>query len=146
LQRARRGPETTQPAVTDRKKLLVPSPRNTAWWLLQKPEKLEVEQQVYVQRLCEMSPEITAVQQLTQRFARCVKERNAQEFAPWLEEAAKSPSPEIKGFVAGLKRDQQAVEAALKYVWSNSQTEGQVNKLKNLKRQMYGRANFDLFT
>jgi transposase len=144
LKRARRGPETTKPAVTERKKLLVPSPRNTAWWLLQKQEKLEVEQQVYVQRLCEASPEIAAVQQLAQQFARLVRERNAQEFAPWLEEAAKSSSREIKGFVAGLKRDQAAVEAALTYAWSNGQTEGQVNKLKNFKRQMFGRANFDL--
>lgn len=144
LKRARRGPETTKPVVTDRKKLLVPSPRNTAWWLLQKQEKLEVEQQAYLQRLCESSPEITQVQQLEQRFARFVRERKAQELAPWLEAAAKSSSPEIKGFVAGLKRDQQAVEAALKYAWSNGQTEGQVNKLKNLKRQMFGRANFDL--
>lgn len=143
LKRARRGPVAATPAI-DRKKLLVPSPRNTAWWLLQKLEKLEAEQQVYVQRLCEMSPEITAVQQLAHRFARFVKERQAQELGPWLEEAAKSSSSEIKGFVAGLKRDQQAVEAALKYAWSNGQTEGQVNKLKNLKRQMYGRAKLDL--
>ncbi|MBS1807645.1 MAG: ISL3 family transposase [Acidobacteria bacterium] len=144
LKRARRGPETTKPAVTERKKLLVPSPRNTAWWLLQKQEKLEAEQQVYVQRLCETSPEIVTVQQLAQRFARLVRERRAQEFAPWLAEAATSSSQEIKGFVAGLKRDQQAVEAALRYAWSNGQTEGQVNKLKNLKRSMFGRAKFDL--
>lgn len=144
LQRTRRGPETTKPTVTDRKKLLVPSPRNTAWWLLQKPEKLEVEQQAYVQRLCETSPEVAEVQQLAQQFARLVRERKAQEFAPWLEAAAKGSSQEIKGFVMGLKRDQAAVEAALTYAWSNGQTEGQVNKLKNLKRQMFGRAKFDL--
>jgi transposase len=62
------------------------------------------------------------------------------------EAAAKSSSREIKGFVTGLKRDQAAVEAALTYAWSNGQTEGQVNKLKNLKRSMFGRAKFDLFT
>jgi transposase len=115
LQRVRRGPETTKPTVTDRKKLLVPSPRNTAWWLLQKPEKLEAEQRAYVQRLCEASPEIAQVQQLAQRFARLVSERKAHDFAPWLEEAANSSSREIKGFVAGLKRDQAAVEGALTY-------------------------------
>lgn len=144
LKRARRGPETTTPAVTDRKKLLVPSPRNTAWWLLQKPEKLEVEQLAYIQRLCATSPEVADVKQLAQQFARLVRERKAQEFAPWLEAAGNSSSKEIKGFVAGLKRDQAAVEGALTYAWSNGQTEGQVNKLKNLKRQMYGRAKFDL--
>ncbi|MBS1807646.1 MAG: ISL3 family transposase [Acidobacteria bacterium] len=143
LKRARRGPGTAMPTI-DRKKLLVPSPRNTAWWLLQKQENLEAEQQVYLQKLCEASPEIAQVQQLAQRFARLVRERKALEFSSWLEEAAKNSSPEIRGFVAGLKRDQPAVEAALKYAWSNGQTEGQVNKLKNLKRSMFGRAKFDL--
>jgi len=61
-----------------------------------------------------------------------------------LQDAASSNIREIKGFVTGLKRDQAAVEAALQYAWSNGQTEGQVNRLKNLKRQMYGSAKFDL--
>jgi transposase len=47
-------------------------------------------------------------------------------------------------FARGLTEDRAAVEAALSLEWSNGQTEGQVNKLKLLKRQMYGRANFDL--
>ena len=47
-------------------------------------------------------------------------------------------------FVAGLRQDYQAVKAALHYEWSNGQTEGQVTRLKMIKRQMYGRANFDL--
>jgi transposase len=44
----------------------------------------------------------------------------------------------------GLRRDGEAVMAALSSQWSNGQTEGQINRLKMLKRQMYGRANFDL--
>jgi transposase len=98
----------------------------------------------YERLLADLPWEGTAVQQFAQRFARFVRERKAQEFAPWLEAAVKSSSPEIKGFVAGLKRDQAAVEGALTYAWSNGQTEGQVNKLKNLKRQMFGRSKFDL--
>jgi transposase len=43
-----------------------------------------------------------------------------------------------------LRRDRAAVEAALAQAWSNGQTEGQVNRLKPIKRQMYGRARFDL--
>ena len=50
----------------------------------------------------------------------------------------------MKAFANGLIRDRKAVEAALTYQWSNGQTESQVNKLKTLKRQMYGRAKFDL--
>ncbi len=51
---------------------------------------------------------------------------------------------ELENYASGLDRDQAAVLAALTLEWSNGQTEGQVNRLKTLKRQMYGRANFDL--
>lgn len=47
-------------------------------------------------------------------------------------------------FAAGIRQDYAAVQAALATHWSNGQTEGQVNRLRFLKRQMYGRANFDL--
>ncbi len=51
---------------------------------------------------------------------------------------------ELKGFAGGLLSDYQAVENALTLPWSNGQVEGQVNKLKTIKRQMYGRASFEL--
>ena len=59
----------------------------------------------------------------------------------WLDEAVNS---EIGTFARGLRSDQAAVSAALSEPWSNGQTEGQINRLKTLKRQMYGRANIDL--
>ena len=51
---------------------------------------------------------------------------------------------EFRTFATGLKSDYDAVEAGLTTPWSNGQLEGQVNRLKLIKRQMYGRANFDL--
>ena len=57
--------------------------------------------------------------------------------------AADAPA-EMRRFAAGLKPDLTAVKAALSLPWSNGQTEGQVNRLKRIKRQMYGRASFDL--
>ncbi len=50
----------------------------------------------------------------------------------------------LKQFAKGIKQDLAAVTNALSLPWSNGQTEGQVNRLKLIKRQMYGRANFDL--
>ena len=50
----------------------------------------------------------------------------------------------LRGFAEGLSRDIDAVRAALAYQWSNGPTEGHVNRLKLLKRQMYGHAKFDL--
>lgn len=69
--------------------------------------------------------------------------RNARENAldTWLDEAEESL---LGAFARGLRRDQAAVAAALRKPGSNGQTEGQINRLKTLKRQMYGRANIDL--
>jgi transposase len=50
----------------------------------------------------------------------------------------------VRNFAEALRRDYKAVRAALEYNWSNGQAEGQVNRLKLLKRAMYGRAKFDL--
>jgi transposase len=111
---------------------------------VQKEEKLEEQQLTFMRCLCEVSSEIAEVRGLAQRFGRLIREHDLKEFPIWLEDAARSTSKEIKSFVVGLKRDQKAVEAALQHPWSNGQTEGQVNKLKNVKRQMYGRAKFDL--
>ena len=69
---------------------------------------------------------------------------NRQTVGPWLEECEKAGIPELASFAAGLRQEHSAVLAALSSAWSNGQTEGQVNRLKLLKRQMSGRANFDL--
>jgi len=63
---------------------------------------------------------------------------------PASESTVASKPLEVRSFAAGLRRDRAAVDAALNSPWSNGQTEGQFNKLKLLKRQMYGRANIDL--
>ena len=72
------------------------------------------------------------------------RERTGEAFDAWLTRANDSGIPELDRFARGLTDDPAAVEAGLTLEWSNGQTEGQVNKLKLLKRQMYGRANFDL--
>jgi len=59
-------------------------------------------------------------------------------------EASRSEIAELRTFATGIKRDQAAVQAALTYSWSQGQVEGQVHRLKLLKRQSYGRAGFDL--
>src|SRR5262249_10943994 len=64
--------------------------------------------------------------------------------ATWLEAAERSDLPELRGVAAGLRRAWAAVAAGLDLPWSSGQTEGQVNRLKLLKRQMFGRAGFDL--
>lgn len=80
--------------------------------------------------------------ELGQRFAGMVRERQPDELLPWLEDAKKSGLEALKQSARGIKQDLTAVTNALSLPWSNGQTEGQVNRLKLIKRQMYGRANF----
>lgn len=78
---------------------------------------------------------------LVDRFQRMVRNRSAEHLQPWLQEANASL---LAPFAKGLSADKHAVLAALTEPCSNGQTEGQINRLKLLKRQMYGRAHLDL--
>jgi transposase len=129
-----------------------PSPRELRWWLLKADSapssdpgepvaELNSAQRRYVQFLLEDCPAIAAGQGLAQEFGRLIRAREAGALSPWLEQAEASTLPEFRDFAAGLGRDERAVKAALTEAWSNGQTEGQVTKLKMLKRQMYGRAS-----
>ncbi len=73
-----------------------------------------------------------------------VCQRCADLFETWLAQVEATGIPELQGFAAGLRRDKAAVTAALSLPYSNGQVEGQVNRLKLIKRSMYGRASFDL--
>jgi transposase len=120
------------------------SARQAAWLLVRRPDDLEDADRCIVERLCQHSAVIDTAYHLAQDFIQIVRERQATALEPWLDRAVASDIPEIGSFVAGLQRDQAAVQAALDLSWSNGQVEGQVNRLKLIKRSMYGRANFDL--
>ncbi|NEU14944.1 transposase, partial [Methylobacterium sp. BTF04] len=68
----------------------------------------------------------------------------AGELDIWLDAAHLSDMPALRTFAAALERDGTAVRAALTTSWSNGQAEGQISRLKMLKRTMYGRADFPL--
>lgn len=73
-----------------------------------------------------------------------VRERKSEQLRPWMLQAERSDIAELKSFVAGIERDYDAVKEALRLPWSQGQTEGFVNKLKTVKRMLYGRAGFHL--
>jgi transposase len=120
-----------------------PSPRQTLWMLL-KPEELNETEQEVVKRLAELSLEIKKAVELAGHFYQLMKERNVGRLSEWIEKAKNSGIPELRAFVRGIENDQAVIEAAMSQEWSNGQVEGQVHRLKLLKRQMYGRAKFDL--
>jgi transposase len=115
------------------------------WWLTLPAERLSEGQQCYVARLTEACAPIRAARQLAVTFGVVLRGGEANALGPWLEEATESGLTSFQDFAAGLRRDQASIEAAIREQWSNGQTEGQVNKLKMLKRQMYGRAGLPLF-
>ena len=121
-----------------------PSPRQVRWWLLRPPEELTDDQAAYLDRLRARCPAAHAAQAVAQDFGRLVRERDRAAFDRWLEEAEGCGVADLAGVAAFMRRDYDAIVAALTLPWSNGQTEGQVTRLKLVKRQMYGRAKLDL--
>lgn len=115
-----------------------------ASWLLLKTEELSAEEREIIDDLCQLSPQIKQAQELAQSFAEMVRGRRVERLHRWLTAAFESRLPEFASFGNGIIRDMEAVRAALSCKWSQGQVEGQVNRLKMIKRQMYGRAKFDL--
>jgi transposase len=72
-----------------------------------------------------------------------VRKRQVDQLDVWIDRAGLSSSS-LRGFARSLQRDRSAINAALTSAWSQWAGEGQINRLKLVKRQMYGRANFDL--
>jgi transposase len=124
-------------------KMVLPSARRAAWLFLKDSAELTDEEKLFIGELMESSAEIKQAVTLTKQFQELVKARNVDLLNEWLL-AAENLSAKWKNFAKGLRQDGAAVKAALTSDWSNGQTEGQVNRLKFLKRQMFGRAKFDL--
>jgi transposase len=120
------------------------SARQAAWLLFRSPEELNEDQEQYRQRLCQHSPNLQTAYALVQEFIGMVRRRTPDTFDDWLARADATHIAELQSFVLGLRRDYAAVKTALSLAESNGQVEGQVNRLKFIKRSMYGRANFDL--
>jgi transposase len=114
-----------------------------SYLLVRRPEKRTPDEQEQVVQIRQHDATIAQIATLTETFAQMVRKRTPQELETWIETVLTSSLPDLKRFATGLQRD-PAVRAALDLPYSNGQTEGQVTRLKLLKRQMYGRAKLDL--
>ena len=131
----------------------LPSPRQLAWLLVRPAAGLSAADAATAARV-EQDREAASVAALARRFTALVRGcgvggRNRPEAAlaeldAWLADARACGVRAVETFAAGLEQDGAAVRAALTTPWSNGQTEGQITRLKLLKRQMYGRAGLDL--
>jgi transposase len=120
------------------------TPRTATWVILKRPDEVEAKDRALVQRVRALHPDVDAAITLAQDFATIIRTHLLADFDPWLVRATTSSIAVLRNFALGIQRDYAAVKAAITTDWSNGPVEGQVNRLKFIKRQMFGRAHFDL--
>lgn len=132
----------------------LPTARQLAWLLVQPIVALDAAAAAVVTHV-EQDETAKAVAGLARRFTALVRasgvnrtatggRAGAADLDPWIAEAQACGAPAIATFASGLDGDAAAVRAALTEPWSSGQAEGQINRLKLIKRQGYGRAGLDL--
>ncbi len=120
------------------------SPRSAAALMSKPKPELSGKQSEMVQILKRRCPVFSTMRHLVLSFRSILCGGKVSSLERWAEKAEAAGLGAIRGFVRQLKRDWAAAENAVKHVWSNGPVEGHINRLKTLKRQMYGRAKFEL--
>lgn len=118
------------------------SPRRVAGLCVYRPEDLTDTHQTCLTRLCQADGTVHTAYTLAQEFTTMLRERRGEQLDAWIVAAEASGIPELRRFAAGLLADKAAVQAGLTLCWSQGQVEGQIHRLKLIKRSMYGRAGF----
>jgi transposase len=119
------------------------APRHLSWSFLRDPSRLEKQEQETLS-LMRQEKNVDLVYGLAQRFMCMVKERKAERLSTWLRDCQISGITELVNFAQGLENEGSALHAALTLFYSNGPVEGKINKLKSIKRSMYGRGSFPL--
>jgi transposase len=122
-----------------------PSPRTVAGWILRHPDSLTEADQLRLNSVLVHCPELEALTGHVRSFAQILTERQEQRLPKWLNAVRDDDLPGLHTLAAGIDRDRDAVIAGLTLPWSSGVVEGHVNRIKMLKRQMFGRAGFKLF-
>jgi transposase len=134
---------TKSDAIPTRRK--TPSVTQVSWLLFKDKSKLSDEQTVVRKAVLQDCNEIQTAWRLVRKFILMLRKRKGKRLKSWLDQATSSEVPaSIRQFAEGLKTDLEAVTAGLTVAWNNGAAEGHISRLKMIKRQMYGRANFDL--
>src|SRR5436309_34290 len=120
------------------------SSKTATWLFIRDPKQLTTEKQAELELICQRSETARKTYALTQQFMSMLRLRHGQEFERWLSAVEASQIPELRRFAQGLLKDKSAVVAGLTLSYSNGPVEAQVQKLKLVKRSMYGRAKLPL--
>ncbi len=151
-----RTPQSDAPKsipLKPRRRKSVPSPpaplenfsaQRATWLFVCQPEKLDQMQQEELMLIRQASSSAEAAYGLAQAFMQMIREHTGQQLDTWISSVEASRLPELESFAKGIQQDKAAVIAGLTLPWSNGPTEGHVNRLKLIKRSMYGRAKLPL--
>jgi transposase len=122
------------------------TPRRTTWLVLRRATKRTEAETQQLTQLHAQAAEVAEAIDLAQDFLQLVRQRQPEHFDAWLERASTSALEAVQRFASGLRDDYAAVTAGMTLPWSTSPVEGHINRLKMVKRQMFGRAHLDLLS
>jgi transposase len=138
-----RIPQLTAPPVVD-PSVGALTPRQAAWLVFRHPEKSTESDASLLHRLSQLAPALAEAIALGQAFARLLRSRCAEHLEEWLTQAAQSALAPFQRLAKSFRRDLDAIRAGVTLPWSTGPVEGHINRLKLVKRQMFGRAKLDL--
>ncbi|MFI7257566.1 transposase [Streptomyces anulatus] len=118
--------------------------RTVAGWILHRPDTLPETEQFQLKTVRTHCSELDALTRHVRSFATMLTERQGERLPDWLKAVRQDDLPSLHTLAAGIDRDRDAVIAGLTLPWSSGVVEGHVNRIKMLKRQMFGRAGFSL--
>jgi transposase len=121
-----------------------PSARQLSFEWVRRPEKRKPPEQARLDAIRVCSVELAAALDVADGFADLIRKKSTETLSEWLARGEASSDPDLRRFAEGIRRDEASVLAAVTERWSNGPVEGHVNRLKTIKRQMYGRAGFVL--
>jgi len=122
------------------------TPRRATWLVLRRETKRTDMETQQLTALRAQQAEVAEAMDLAQDFATLVRQRQPTQLDPWLQRATTSAVDAMRRFATGLYEDYEAVKAGVTLPWSSGPVEGHINRLKMLKRQMFGRARLDLLS
>ncbi len=120
------------------------TPRRATWLILRRAQQRTEAEAQQLAQLHAQSAEVAEAIDLAQDFTHLVRQRQPEALDAWLERASTSALEAIRRFTSGLRDDYAAVKAGVTLPWSSGPVEGHINRLKMVKRQMFGRAHLDL--
>jgi transposase len=121
-----------------------PSARQLSFEWARRAEKQKPAEQARLDAIRGRSEELAATLDLADGFAALIRKQSTESLSEWLTRAEACSDPDLRRFAEGIRRDEAAMHAAVTQRWSNGPVEGHINRLKTIKRQMYGRAGFVL--